>query len=160
RTSEPSREARRVTTLIGPASDPDWTADSRGLLFTAQERVEFQTYRIAFDPDTLARELETPGPRGPAIASEAYSGPRPPYQRRLGLDILQNGVGYDPSLGAGAVGQLAVSDLLGNEEFHIFLSNDSERFGNFWDGFEGGVTYLNQSQRLAWGVGVFRLTQI
>jgi hypothetical protein len=55
---------------------------------------------------------------------------------------------------------VALSDVLGNEQFNIFLTNDSERFGNFWDGFEGGVTYINQSQRLNYGVGFFRLTQI
>jgi outer membrane protein assembly factor BamA len=42
----------------------------------------------------------------------------------------------------------------------LTLSNDSERFGNFWDGFEGGVTYLNQSRRLNYGLGVFRLTEL
>ena len=52
------------------------------------------------------------------------------------------------------------SDVLGNEQFYIFLSNDSDRFGNFWDGFEGGVTYINRARRLNWGVGVFRLTQL
>ncbi len=160
RAAEPSREARRVTRLVGPASDPDWTPDGRGLLFTGQERVEFQTYRVGFDPESLAVEVEPEPERVPVLAAEVHTGARLPYQRRLGLDLVQNGVAFDPGLGAGAGGQIALSDVLGNEQFHIFLSNDSERFGNFWDGFEGGVTYINQSQRLNYGVGLFRLTQI
>jgi hypothetical protein len=76
------------------------------------------------------------------------------------LDLVHNGVAFDPGLGAGAGGQVALSDVLGNEQFNIFLANDSERFGDFWDGFEGGVTYINQSQRLNYGLGLFRLTQI
>jgi hypothetical protein len=160
RAAEPSRAARRITRLIGPASDPDWLADGHGLLFTGQERVEFQTYRVNFDPETLAVESEPDVPRVPALVAVEHTGASQPYQRRLGLDLVQNGVAFDPGLGAGAGGQIALSDVLGNEQFHIFLSNDSERFGNFWDGFEGGLTYINQSQRLNYGVGLFRLTQI
>lgn len=160
RTAAPSREARRVTRLIGPASDPDWTSDGRGLLFTGQDRVEFQTYRLAFNPETLAVEQEPDVTRVPVLATVEHTGASQPYQRRLGLDLVQNGVAFDPGLGAGAGGQIALSDVLGNEQFHISISNDSERFGNFWDGFEGGVTYINQSQRLNYGIGVFRLTQI
>lgn len=160
RLAEPSREARRVTRLIGPASDPAWTPDGRGLLFSGQERVEFQVYRVRFDPDTLRAEAEPEPARAPAIAAEIDAGEPHPYQRQLSLDLVQNGVAFDPGLGAGAGGQIALSDVLGNEQFNIFLTNDSERFGNFWDGFEGGVTYINQSQRLNYGLGLFRLTQI
>ncbi len=160
RAAAPGREARRITRLVGPASDPDWTPDGRGLLFTGQERVEFQTYRVGFDPETLAVEIEADTPRIPALPVVEYTGPTQPYQRRLGLDLVQNGVAFDPGLGAGAGGQIALSDVLGNEQFNISLSNDSERFGNFWDGFEGGVTYINQSQRMNYGIGLFRLTQI
>jgi WD40 repeat protein len=160
RASEPGRQARRITRLIGPASDPDWTPDGHGLLFTGQERVEFQTYRVGFDPETLAVELEPDAPRIPTLPVVEYTGASQPYQRRLGLDLVQNGVAFDPGLGAGAGGQIALSDVLGNEQFNIAISNDSERFGDFWDGFEGGITYLNQSQRLNYGIGLFRLTQI
>jgi Tol biopolymer transport system component len=160
RPAEPSNEARRVTHLIGPATDPDWTSDGKGLLFSGQERVEFQVYCVPFDPDTLKIETEPPVTRTPAVASEVHTGAPHPYQRQLSLDIVQNGVAFDPGLGAGAGGQVALSDVLGNEQFNIFLTNDSERFGNFWDGFEGGITYINQSRRLNYGLGIFRLTQI
>jgi hypothetical protein len=152
-----------VTRTLGPVSDPDWTPDGRGLLFTAQERVEFQTYRMPIAPESLVVELEPdapPVPAQPVVPVAVHDGPAQPYQRRLGLDLVQNGVAFDPGLGAGAAGQIALSDVLGNEQFQIFISNDAERFGNFWDGFEGGITYINQSQRLNYGVGVFRLTQL
>ena len=175
RPAEPGREVRRLTRLVGPAYDPDWVANGRALLFTGQDRVEFQAYQLAFDPDTLKPEMEEAPARGGAVAGSVadstaagaarsrvvyYQGAQRPYERRLGLDLLQNGVAYDPGLGAGGGGQLAVSDVLGDEQFHVFLANDSDRFGNFWDGFEGGVTYINQRQRLNYGLGFFRLTQI
>ena len=160
RGAEPSREARRVTRMVGPVSDPDWTPDGHGLLFTGQERVEFQTYRMRVVPESLAVEVEPGDDPAPAPVAAVHEGPGLRYQRRLGLDLVQNGVAFDPGLGAGAGGQVALSDVLGNEQFQLFLSNDAERFGNFWDGFEGGVTYLNQSQRLNYGIGLFRLTQL
>jgi hypothetical protein len=177
RPSEPSFEARRVTRTAGPVYDPDWLARGTGLLYTGQEKVEFQSYATRFDIDTLAIEVETPpetrpvaslttdvvlaGGLGTPKASGVYDGPKHAYERRLGLDLVQNAFALDPSLGAGGGGQIAISDVLGNEKIHIYLANDSERFGSgFWDGFEGGVTYINQSRRLNYGIGLFRLTQL
>lgn len=177
RPAEPSFEARRVTRMAGPVYDPDWLAGGRGLLYTGQERVEFQSYLTHFDPETLQVETETDmdarpvasltsdvviaGGLGTPKESGVYNGPKHEYERRLSLDLVQNAFAVDPALGAGGGGQIAISDVLGNEKIHLYLSNDSERFGtSFWDGFEGGVTYINQSRRLNYGLGVFRLTQM
>jgi hypothetical protein len=176
RPAAPSREVRRVTRLVAPAYDPDWIPGGRGLLFTGQDRVEFQSYKLAFDPDTLKPEFEEPRAPAPLIAVVSttaieqgvdprpeviHTGAKRPYERRLGFDLLQNGVAFDPGLGAGGAGQIAISDVLGNEQIYVFLANDADRFGSeFWDGFEGGITYINQAQRLNYGVGIFRLTQI
>ena len=162
RSAEPSSEARRLTRMLGPVSDPDWLPSGRGVLFTGENGITFQTYRLAFDPDTLKAEAETGAPRTPVIAAELDHSTPQRYARRLSLDLVQNAVAVDPGLGgAGGGAQLALSDVLGNEQFEFFLSNDSDRFGgSFWDGFEGGVTYINQSRRFNYGVGLFRLTQV
>lgn len=161
RAAEPAPEVRRVTRLIGPATDPDWLPGGHGLLFTAQSAITFQTCAVRFDPDTLpvAREPAAAAPAPLARASDTREPQR--YERRLGFDLVQNAVSVDPVFGSGGGGQVAISDVLGNEQYYLFLSNDSaERFGSFWDGLEGGVTYINQAHRLNYGVGVFRLTQV
>ena len=164
RGAEPSTKARRVSKLTGPASDPDWLGSGQGLLFTAQHGITFQTYELAFRPDTLVEQDEPAQPSAPALAlvSTPYDGPSQRYQRRLSLDLVQNAVGVDPVFGgAGGGGQVALSDLLGNEQIFFFLASDGERFGgSFWDNLEGGITYLNRGRRLNWGVGLFRLTQV
>lgn len=161
RSSEPSREARRLTKLLGPASDPDWTWDGRALLFTAQDAVSFHTWALPVAPESLAAEPEEPGPAVAVLPAAVHEEPRQRYQRRLGLDLVQNMVGTNSSFGyTQSFGQVAISDMLGNEQYVITLANDSEHFGDFWDGFEGGVTYLNQGQRLNYGIGVFRLTSM
>lgn len=161
RGAEPSREARRITRLLGPASDPDWTWDGRGLLFTAQDAVTFRTWWIPVAPESLEAEPERPGAVASVLPREVHEEPRQRYQRRLGLDLVQNMVGTNSSFGyTQSFGQVAISDMLGNEQYVITLANDSEHFGDFWDGFEGGVTYINQAQRLNYGLGVFRLTSL
>ncbi len=157
----PGFEARRITRLLGPASDPDWLADGSGLLFTAENEVTFQTYRIVVKPESLAVEQEHPSVRVPVLPTTSYPGPTARYERRLGFDLVQSAIAYDPALGgADPGGQVALSDVLGNEEVYIYLGNDSERFGDFWDGFEGGLTYINRARRLNWGLGGFRLTEL
>jgi hemolysin activation/secretion protein len=49
--------------------------------------------------------------------------------------------------------------MLGNEQIYVSIGNSAERFGNFWENWEGGVTYVNQARRLHYGAGAFRLTQ-
>jgi outer membrane protein assembly factor BamA len=69
-------------------------------------------------------------------------------------------VALDPAIGAaGGGGMIALSDILGDAGYSIFLANDASSIGNFLDGMELGVTYFNRSQRLNYGVGAFRLTQ-
>jgi hypothetical protein len=160
RPAEPSREARRLTRLQGVATDPDWLPDGSGLLFTAQEAVTFRTWSLRFDPDTLRVEAEAEPVRTPALPLVADRSTTRDYQRRLSFDLVQNGVSYDPGFGGAGIGQVALSDLLGNEQVVFTLANDSEQFGNFWDGWEGGLTYLNRSRRLNYGLGFFRLTRL
>jgi Tol biopolymer transport system component len=160
RPAEPSSQFRRVTQLTGPAMDPDWLTANGGLVFTGQDGFEFQTYVMRFDLDTLAVRHETPGEVASLLPTEVFEEEISPYQRRLGLDLVTNALSYDPGLGTGGGGAVALSDMLGNEQLLFYLGNDSERFGDFWDGFEGGLTYVNRAQRLNWGVGLFRLTQI
>jgi hypothetical protein len=161
RPSQACRQARRVTRLLGPASDPDWTRDGRGLLFTAQDAVTFHTYCVRFDPDTLATEPEFPRAAVATLPTLADTLPAQDYQRRLGLDLIQNAIGVSPSFNSTmGFGQIAMSDVLGNEQYVLTLANDSENFGDFWSGWEGGLTYFNQAQRLNYGLGAFRLTSL
>jgi hypothetical protein len=122
--------------------------------------VAFHTWSIKVTPDSLKAELEPdPAHRSP-LPTVADDSPARPYERRLGFDMVQNGVSFAPGFGGAGAGQLALTDMLGNEQILITLANDSDQFGNFWDGWEGGVTYLNQSRRLYYGIGVYRLTRL
>ncbi|MGH7742424.1 MAG: hypothetical protein ACRENS_10420, partial [Candidatus Eiseniibacteriota bacterium] len=161
RAAEPAPQVRRVTRLIGPASDPDWLPGGRGLLFTAESGITFQTYALHVAPESLAVIPEMPAPPTPALFAIQHEEPAQPYERHLSLDMVQNAVVVNPATGAGAAAQIALSDVLGDEQFQIYIANYAGTFGTgFWEGFEGSVTYVNQRQRLNYGMGLFRLTEI
>ena len=164
RPAEPTHEARRVSRLQGIATDPDWLPDGSGVLFTAQEGVTFRTWSIRFHPDSLTKEVEVEPTHRPALPAVADASTSLDYQRRLSFDLITNGVNLDPGFGGGSgstgSGQIALSDLLGNEQILLSIANDSDQFGNFWDGWEGGLTYINRSRRLNYGLGFFRLTRL
>ena len=160
RPAGPGHEARQVTKLQGVATDPDWLPDGSGVLFTAQEAVTFRTWSIRFNPDSLTVEREDEPAHAPALPAIADHSTSLEYQRRLGFDLISNGVNFDPGFGGGGAGQLALSDLLGNEQIVLSIANDSDQFGDFWDGWEGGLTYINRARRLNYGLGTFRLTRL
>src|SRR5262249_9419782 len=68
RPAEPSNQARRVTHMAGPVYAPDGLSDGSGLLYTGQERVEFQSYLTRFHADSLPAEVEA-APESRPVAS-------------------------------------------------------------------------------------------
>lgn len=153
---------QRASRFLGPAYDPAWHPNGRSLLFAGQAGWSFHLYEVPVAPiDSLwFAEDAKAGLAPPPVVVQATE-PASPYPRRLSMDIAQSLVALDPALGAGGGGgMVALSDVLGNEGLYLFLSNDASSLGGFLDGMEFGVTYFNRSQRLNYGVGVFRLARI
>jgi hypothetical protein len=118
RPAEPSPEVRRVTVAARVRSD--WLPAA----CCGPGRVQFQIYRKEFVPDTLPTEPETPIATPPPLLVDVVdSASNQRYQRRLGLDLIQNGIAVDPSFGGIGGGQVALSDILGNEQFYISITN-------------------------------------
>jgi hypothetical protein len=115
---------------------------------TEPSRAPGPTTESGADPPTWA----------PAVPDTSY--PIIGYRRRFGLDLVQGGVAFDPDFGGGGGGQLAFSDLLGNEQIYVAIANEGGGGGrSFLQSFDLGLTYLNLSRRLNWGVGAFRLAR-
>ncbi len=158
--SEPG-EVRRLTRLLGTAQDPSWLPDGRGLLFASQSRLTYHVYEMPVPSDEEGWQPESTGAGLLAWpAAERWEGESGDYRPRFGIDIAQNGVALDPTLGAAGAGQIALSDMLGNQVVYFYLSNDAEDLGSFLDGMEVGATYFNQSRRMNYGAGLFRLTRL
>jgi outer membrane protein assembly factor BamA len=79
------------------------------------------------------------------------------YKPSWGLDFVQAAAVFDPDFGNAGWGQLAVSDVLGNKSFLVYVTAGSAPGNDFWKALEGGFTYVNQERRLDYGIGVFSL---
>lgn len=155
-------KVQRASRFLGPAYDPAWHPGGKALVFAGQAGWSFHLYEVPLSPvDSLWQDEDPRADAGPPPPVARAVEPTEPYRRRLSLDIAQSLVALDPALGAaGGGGLVALSDVLGNEGLYLFLSNDASSLGGFLDGMEFGVTYFNRSQRLNYGIGVFRLSRI
>ena len=150
--ARPSPRARRAasTRLLGPAYDPDWLPDGRGLLFTGQERHGVPAYmKCVRSRRRLAADR---GRRGAGARAGPPAAARTPARRRatsarLGLDLVQNVVALDPgSRRRRRRRQIALSDVLGNEQYSIFVANDCGALRQLL-GRHRGRRYLHQPGR-------------
>ncbi len=152
---------QRASRFLGPTYDPAWRPDGKALFFAGQSGWQFHIYEVPITPvDTLwAAEQPDSARLGPPPIARAAEEPAG-YRKRMGLDLAQSVVSLDPGLGAsGGGGLIALSDVLGDRGYSMFLANDASGLSDFLDGMELGVTYFNRSQRLNYGVGAFRLTR-
>ena len=83
------------------------------------------------------------------------------YRREYSLDVAAGGAGASPGWGATQGAQLVVSDLLGDHSVSMSVSmygaaNVSDLLSNL----NAEAFYLNQAQRLNWGIGAFRLSGV
>lgn len=77
--------------------------------------------------------------------------------RQISLDVAGGDAFLAPGLGAAQGIQFLASDMLGDHLFFGgFSAIQAERIGDLLDNFSGSVLYFDQSQRLNYGVGVFR----
>ena len=150
-----------LTHVQGAAWDPSWESDSRHLVFSQFAGGRFQMFEFAVADTELEWRAEKCEPQGgwspPLAAEDTRIGP---YRRHWGVGLVQTSFASDPDVGGGSAGQLALQDLLGNEQVNIFVNSTGQGLSNLIENLDLGATYLNQSKRLTFGGGAFRLNQI
>ena len=83
------------------------------------------------------------------------------YRREYSLDVAAGGAGASPGWGATQGAQLVVSDLLGDHSVSMSVSMyGSANVSDLLSNLNADVFYLNQAQRLNWGIGAFRLAGV
>ena len=88
------------------------------------------------------------------------AGSTTPYKRHYGLDFAAGEAAVAPGLGSEQGAVLLFSDLLNDHEFVATLSVVflfGSGLGNLLDNLSGSALYLNQTHRLNWGMGAYRL---
>lgn len=171
---------RRESAVPGGAYDPVWVPALRRYVFGGFENLSFNIYTAA-PLDSALRDslgLETVGPApvlvagADSVAAEPSAAPwrwqgledgryartePEAYERRFRLDFA----GADALVVPGQSAQGAsflLTDLLGDNlvYLNVVAVQGTSRFSDLVGGLHGTAVYVNQSNRLNWGVGVFR----
>ena len=160
---------RRLTRVLTGVFDPAWLPDESGLLYTGFESGGFQIYRLDLEPgsdeesvpveptdlDSLAAaadsgwNLEGSGASGAIVKSR--------YRKHLSLDIAQSQISQDPVFGTSGGIQIALSDILGNDQFYFVLSHISGSDVGFFNGLNLALGRLHLARQLNIAWGVYRL---
>lgn len=158
------REIRKLTGFTTAAFDPTW-ADST-LLFAAFENFRFQIRSIpdlyaAYDSSKTAVPMDiivkdkSWEPRTIAGESEVKS---LRYTGEYSLDIAQSQIATDPVFGTNGGAFLALSDLLGNEQYYFLLYNTAQSSAELLSSFNIAISRISLLQRTNYAYGIYRFS--
>ena len=154
---------RRLTRVLTGAFDPVVTADGKRLLFSGFQGGGFQIYELALALADSAEERWQPvvTAEDEPWSLEGLQGEsqlaRRPYERKMSLDIAQSQISQDPEFGTSGGIQVALSDMLGNDQYYFILSHIAGSRTGFFDGLNVALSRLHLGRQLNVSWGVFRL---
>ena len=154
---------RRETRLTGGLFDAAPVPNEERVLVSAYADRSWSLYAVRKDPEddssfTLSngvlaawRWRELDDTTAMRVASRRY-------ERRYSIDFAAGVAATAPGIGGAQGAQLVFSDLLGDHQFAFSISSFQGEARNVLGSLNGNVFYLNQSRRVNWGVGAFRVS--
>ncbi len=149
----------RLTSTLEGILDPRPIPGENAFLATVYRGGRFEVRRFA-RPDTMpalwARaEADTTRPWDWQAIGRPVASRRADYRTRFSLDVAQGGVLVDPGMRTGEGLMAAFSDLMGNHLLIVGIGNSTFSEADFLESFSAGVTYVNLSRRLNYGLSAF-----
>ncbi len=162
---EQTRMMKRVTSFFTAAFDPTWGEDD-ALLFTAFEKFSFQIKTISkaaqrYDSSTVSHLFvydqttewwTIPKPEGPSVVEEFR------YTGDYKLDIAQSQVSTDPVFGTSGGAVLAMSDVLGNDQYYFLIYNTAQSRSEFLESFNIAISRISLGRRANHAYGIFHFS--
>ena len=155
-------QARKITNFTTGAYDPEWT-DDNSILFTAFEKFSFQIqelsnvisrYDSAKNVQRDSLDVTTPTQKmDKIVAHSVVSTVR--YKPKFNLDVAQSAIMQDPMYGTSGGAQVAMSDMLGNYQYHFLLFNNAQTKDEFLESFNVAVSRLDLSHRTNYALGAY-----
>ncbi len=117
----------------------------------------FRIYSFSLsDLDSVEVQLNKPKSWLRPISIEPDSAsPSKPYRLKYTFDLAQTMVAYDPYFGLLGGGQVALSDILGNQYYHFLFANSTQSTSDFLKRFNIAVTKVDLTRRLNVAVSAF-----
>lgn len=158
-------EIRRLTDLTTAAYDPAWTNNDE-LIFTAFENFSFQIRMISrvqslVDSTMDVEHLAFQGtgehwtPNSVAGSSQVQM---LKYAGKYSLDIAQSQISTNPVFGTTGGALVALSDLLGNDQYYFLLYNSAQTQSEFLRSWNIAITRLSLFQRTNYAYGIFHFS--
>ena len=155
-----SSGVNKLTQFLTGGFDPD-VGRNEELYFSGFQDYNYHIYKLNLNQyanDTAKPDNE---PMGLSWTPERVSGKQSKgavkYENDYSFDIAQSAVSYDAVYGTVGGLQLALSDMLGNHQYFFLLSNTANTRSEFLSSFNFGVTYMNRTNRLNYGFGIYHL---
>ncbi len=155
-------QAKKITNFTTGAYDPDWTDDNQ-ILFTAFEKFSFQVQILdkvtnRFDSASVVQRdsigIKTTLRKMPRIVTKSVVS-NVKYKPKFNLDVAQSQVMQDPIFGVSGGAQVAMSDMLGNYQYHFLIFNNAQTKDEFFESFNIAVSRLDLSHRTNYALGVY-----
>ena len=159
------RSMTRITEFTTSAYDPTWTA-AGDLVFDVFEKLSFQIKMIhnataLFDTSTTVRPVDLSDKGGP-WAARSIEGTskleRLKYRGEYSLDVAQSVISTDPVFGTTGGAMVALSDLLGNEQYYFLLYNSAESQADLLSSFNIAISRMSMGQRTNYAYGIYRFS--
>jgi WD40 repeat protein len=161
----PEDQMKQLTNFTTAAFDPVWLSDDR-IVFTAFENFSFQIRELSgvrekFETFTLvpndtlvhSNELWAADKIAGDVESTTIK-----YKRKFSLDIAQSAISQDPVFGVSGGAQLAMSDMLGNQQYYFLLYNNAQVRSDFITSWNFAITRVELSRRANYAFGAYRLS--
>ena len=157
------RSMTKVTYFTTAAFDPTWT-NSGDLVFAAFDKFSFQLRMIkniaaVRETSTTVRlidlyEKEKPWEAKSIAGTSEIKSYK--YQGDYSLDIAQSAISTDPVFGTAGGAFLALSDLLGNEQYYFLIYNTAQSQDELLSSFNLAISRLSLGQRTNYAYGIYR----
>ncbi len=159
------RSMTRVTSFVTSAFDPTWTSDG-DLVFTIFEKFSFRiasitAVRSVFDTSTTMRTLDLADRTRPweaAVLSAHSEIERLKYRGDYSLDVAQSAISTDPVFGTSGGAFVALSDVLGNDQYYFLLYNTAQTQDELLSSFNIAISRVALGQRTSFAYGIYRFT--
>jgi hypothetical protein len=156
------RVMKKLTWLSTGAFDPSW-GEENDVVLTTFENFSFQIKRIvgvgslidsshtvhSFRFDVGKELWEAPELDGSSIVSNLR------YTGDYTLDVAQSEVSTDPVFGTAGGAAIAMSDLLGNDQYYFLIYNTAQTSSQFLENFNVAISRISLGQRTNYAYGIF-----
>ena len=160
--SKLDRTMKKLTHFSTAAFDPCWT-DKDEMIFTAFENFSFQIKKIVgvtsllqnarinrtIQYDESRKQWDAPKLQASSIVSEFR------YDGDYKLDLAQSQISTDPIFGTSGGAALALSDVLGNDQYYFLIYNTAQARSEFLSSFNIAMSHISLGRRTNYDYGIF-----